>query len=274
MTVSTIRLVLPFVLAAAFSFQAAAKSAGSIDGDGHSGDMARVLGIDLGNQGAKQRIERLTDVFAKSIDGGADNLYAKIREIAPDFSWHQAGHRIFFHWGMNVDPKRSEVLAASVKEAAKGNKNLEDMIWLLIIDEQRARNTAMFEAVSSVYFNIKGDGRPAPFTHEDIRGIASLLYDTHIIGDHITGKAATQRSIANLSLVKGDVIKAVEGIAARDKDFNENKLRNRLRKDLSAVSSGNDAEQAKRVLEIMTEQIPVILQKCPRVGRALGVKGV
>ena len=132
---------------------------------------------------------------------------------------------------------------------------------------------AMFKAVSSAYHGVKGDGRPAPFTHEDIRGIASIVYDTHIIGDYIVGTDTTKRALISLATIKGDVIKAVHGIAAKDKDFNENKLLNRFRKDMSGVCAGSDAEQAKRVLQIMTEQIPVILKKCPRVAKALGVKG-
>ena len=248
------------------------KSAGSVSGDGHSGDMVKVLGIDLSDHDAKDRAIKLTSGFAKFIDDDYEILLHKIREIAPTFSSRGYRHRLFFHWGLSGNPRDISVLSDCVKEAALGNTDLEDKIWGLILDEQARRNREMFSVVSDAYFNVKGDGRPAPFRHDDIRGIASIVYDTHIIGDYIVGTEKTQMALISLDSVKNDVIRSVRGIAIRDTDFRENKLLNKFRKDIQGVIAGSREEQAIKILQIMKDQIPVILEKCPRVGKTLKVK--
>ena len=248
------------------------KSAGSVTGDGHSGDMARVLGVDLDDKDAKSRMAKMASGFAKYIDCNADELYRRIRAIEPTFSWGVEGHRIFFHWGLHGNPRNSDALAEKVRNATGGDLNRSENIWKIIIAEQAVRNKGMFAQVSAAYDNIKGDGRPAPFRHDDISGIAALVYDTHILGDYTCGTEKTQRTLIDLSSVKRDVINAVRSITSGDVDFKDNAMLNRFTRSIRDVCMGTKGEQAQRVLDIMTEQIPPILKSCPRVGKTLKVK--
>ena len=255
-----------------FTLAGFGKSAGSLVGEGHSGDMARVLGVDLSNRDAKSRLKKITDAYAKYIDSNADELYRRIKEVEPTFSWGQEGHRIFFHWGLNGNPRNSACLAEKVAKATGGDSSRSEKIWQLVLNEQAKRNREMFAIVTSAYDNIKGDGRPAPFRHSDVNAIASLVYDTHIIGDHIVGTDKTRPTLVDLPSLRIDVVNAVRGITSGDKDFNRNDLVNTFRSSILNTTHGSPSEQAEKMLGIMVEQIPPILKKCPRVGGVLCVK--
>jgi len=248
------------------------KSAGGITGNGHSGDMARVLGVDLSDSDAKARMAKMATGFAKYIDCNADELYRRIREVEPAFSWGIEGHRIFFHWGLHGNPRNSDALAEKVRNATGDDLSRSENIWKIIVAEQSVRNKGMFAQVAAAYDNVKGDGRPAPFRHDDISSIAALVYDTHILGDYICGTEKTQRTLIDLASVKLDLLNAVRSITSGDVDFKDNAMVNRFTRSIKDVCVGTKCEQAQKVLDIMTEQIPPILKACPRVGKTLKVK--
>ena len=260
------------LLMAVISIFAFGKSAGTVTGKGHSGDMARVLGVDLNDSDAKARMAKMANGFAKYIDCDADELYSRIRAIEPTFSWGVEGHRIFFHWGLHGNPRNSDALAEKVRNATGGDLSRSEKIWEIIVAEQSVRNKGMFAQVSTAYDNIKGDGRPAPFRHDDISGIAALVYDTHILGDYICGTEKTQRTLIDISSVKRDVINAIRSITSGDDDFKDNALVNRFVRSIKDICVGTKSEQAQKVLDIMKKQVPPILKACPRVGKTLKVK--
>lgn len=260
------------LLAFAPAVLAFGKSAGSVTGSGHSGDMARVLGVDLGDRDAKSRMAKMAAGFAKYIDCDADQLYGRIREVEPTFSWGREGHRIFFHWGLHGNPRNADALAEKVRAATGGDLTRSERIWSIIIAEQATRNKGMFAQVTAAYDNVKGDGRPAPFRHSDVDGIAALVYDTHIIGDYICGTERTQTALIDLPSLKADVINAVRFITSGDDDFNDNSSVNRFTESVRQACIGTKSEQAQQLLDVMVEQVPRILKACPRVANTIKVR--
>jgi hypothetical protein len=253
------------VMLLSLTLSAYAKDGGAVTGKGHSGDITRVLGIDLSRAGSYSKIEKLTSIFAEQIDSIADasNLLRQIQTVAPKFSWSKYTHRLFFHWGFNQDPRNStklneQILAATEKPAE------QEIIWRIILQEQGRRNSKMKDGVSK---NLSSDGKAkASLTRKEINAIAAICYDTHILGDYIEGSEFAVQALVSLQWLLGDIINA-----SRDLECSDYKILNDFKKHLNKAyhSSSDDTTRARAILECMIKDVPQIIKKSPRVKVAL-----
>ena len=78
----------------------------------HEQDMLAVFGIGAQDKALAKRLHPTIEVFRKHIDHDYRDFYRGLRLIMlpHKFSWGSYGHRIFFHWGFNTDPRKSESL--------------------------------------------------------------------------------------------------------------------------------------------------------------------
>lgn len=231
-----------------------AKMAGDLFGNGHSGDIAKVLGIDLKDSENNKRIETLTKVFADSIDGQAEanKLNREIKEIAPKFNWGVYSHRLFFHWGFNKNPQDSIPLSEKINEATN-DPYKQKMIWELIIKYQSERNRRMKSAVYKL----------GAMTRDENDGIATLIYDIHLLGDYIEGTESTSKALLDINSIIGDLNNAFAKLNCSDY-----KYLSEIRNEMNATS-GSNQERATKILEILKNRVPTIIHYTDRVKKAL-----
>ena len=256
------------------------KVAGSVEKwqPGHSLDMAMAIG--LTNDSApilKQQWEEITKKFARAIDDKQEAAACErmIQEILPAFSWHGYGHRIFFHWGFNTFPRtfddyKKEVsdknaLVACLVEALETEPEekrdeLKRQVWDRLRNIQSARNRSMMRAI------------PAP-DRDTRNGIATILYDVHLLGDYIDGTEETCKALYPLGKIQGDIINAVNRIRV-----NDDTVKKKLIKDLKRLSSSNTmymskdavAKRAEQLLNILIEHFPEVVRQSPSYKKLMG----
>ena len=191
------------------------------------------------------------------------------------FSWGDYGHRIFFHWGFNIDPRKSESLQRQFDLATSDpeikergfqyiiyvgsrtnsfwNSHLEKindsapehlkLEFPAAVKGQAARNRDMIQAV----------GRLSPGKRDHHNAVATILYNTHILGDYVEGKAHTQAAMQPLKGVIADTIE--HGVSNFDCPY---QLREDFKKEVwkAYKSSGAVKNKAEAVLEVMKKHIP------------------
>lgn len=230
-----------------------AKSAGDINGDGHSGDIVKVLGIDCNAPNIK-KIINLVSTVANTIDDIEDarELNREIKKLAPNFNWGNYGHRLFFHWGFNKSPQSSMPLYAKVNECTD-DAEIQKQIWDLILERQSIRNKSLMRAVSNL----------GPLTRGEQNGIASLIYDVHILGDYIEGEPMPTLALFDINELIGDLNNALRNLDCSD----YGKL-NEIKREMNSTF-GQKKERANNILNILKERVPEIIKSTNRVQKAL-----
>lgn len=255
-----------FVIAAlALAFSTLqAKPAGELGGDGHSGDIAKVLGVNLDDTQVNAKIKAITSGFARKIDGKEDasELLRKIREISPDFTWSKYTHRIFFHWGFNRNPRNASALRNQI-ELATEDAGAREKIWTLIESEQGKRNKEMFDIIQK---NLKASSGVAALTRAEVNAIASIVYDTHIIGDYIEGKEIPSQALFPLPDLLADIINATRNLGCADA-----KLLSSFKRNINDAQAkgADDKARARLILDVMIAEIPSMINNSDRVRKAL-----
>ena len=258
------------------------------DGKAHETDMLAVFGISAQDKALAKRLHPTLEVFCKHIDHDLYDFYRGLRLIMlpHDFSWGDYGHRIFFHWGFNTDPRKSESLQRQfdlttsdpkVKERGfqyiiyvgsrtnsswnsqlkKNNDSAPEHLELKFpasVKGQAARNRDMIQAV----------GRLSPAQRKHHNAVATVIYNTHILGDYIEGKVHTQAAMQPLKAVISDTIK--HGVMNFDCSY---QLRNDFKKEMweAYYSSGAVKNKAEAVLKVMTIHIPKCVDKSKVIKR-------
>lgn len=240
-----------------------AKSAGTLTGQGHSGDMARILGFNLKDSKQHQLAQDIADAFAKFIDSqdDANKLNSQIKAIVPTFSWGLYTHRIFFHWGFNGDPKRSKALAEKI-HASGANASEIEKIWDIIIKVQAERNRGMMKAIRMAIAKKNGT---CALTQDELNAVASLIYDIHILGDYVEGVPMALNALQDLDALTGDIITATRKLGSKDY-----KSLNSIRVELNkAKASGIPSQKAEKMLDVLETYIPQLITASSRVCKAL-----
>ena len=108
---------------------------------------------------------------------------------------------------------------------------------------QAARNRDMIQAV----------GRLSPAQRKHHNAVDTILYNTHIIGDYVEGKAHTQAAMQPLKDVVADTIK--HGVMNFDCSGD---LKEQFKKEMWKAynSSGAVKNKAEAILKVMTTYIP------------------
>lgn len=217
-------------------------------GQEHTDDARAVLGLSAKNPESESRLAACLKLVSNAVDneGEFETFYReKILEI-PRFSRFSIGpytHRIFFHWGFNRDPKHSDAVRRRV-EACGWDGSTTDAFWDLIKEEQARRNRKMMESVKETL---------GFFDRQHQRAFASIIYDTHILGDYIQQEGDySDKPLMNLDDLIADLHQALySDLRAGDDAIS-------LNKGLKAIS-GSDRERAERMLVILKQRVRSII---------------
>ena len=214
--------------------------------------------------------EKITDALELAIDAGvgkpgqsdASKLQNKIRNVVPNFSWGEYSHRLFFHWGFNGDPRKSEAIIKCLKKC-NATPVEESKVWDLILAEQKERNRELIDSVLNAL--TEKTGKIRPISREQVNAIVSIGYDVHLLGDFISGVPDTQSSLLPLDSIVADLVSATLNIDGKD-----HKVRNTIKKELNdAKGAGNSSQQAQEMLNVLEKNMPKLLKSSPTVKAAL-----
>lgn len=164
-----------------------------------------------------------------------------------DFTWHKYGHRVFFHWGFNSNPRSCGILQELVSER-NWSKDVKTSFWNKVITEQARRNKeSMSKVGETLGFELAGAQRAYA------NAFASIITDIHILGDYSTTKIAT---LQNIDLIIVDLKKALfESLKGGESAKQINKL-------LDETYKIEDVrERANATLIILQEQLPSFFLK-------------
>lgn len=240
---------------------AAAKS-----GADHKADMLRVIGISSDEpQEVRGKWNRIADEFAREIDSDYSPLLRSVQSIAPAFTWGRYSHRIFFHWGFNDLPGSYEEYADASSRSALVERieiALEELpeqkrttcssrIWSVIKTEQARRNRRMMDCIPS----------PDRLTRN---AIASILYDTHLLGDYVEGDYTTKRALYPLNSVIKDIRQTLKRLRDENRCRN-NTLVEAALSELHTLSHRNksciDHIAAEEILQFLAKYMPHIIRQ-------------
>lgn len=220
---------------------------------GHSGavhkvEMLSVLGISPQDTILCERLRSTLDEFQTQIDLNWNSFYEQLKEAMKpaNFTWGTYTHRLFFHWGFNEDPRNSKALQECMS-AATSDPRIIERGYQCITKEQARRNRAMILAV----------GRLSAAQRKHLTAVATILYNTHIIGDYIEGTLGSQSAMISLDKVVEDIIN--HGVMNFDCSYDQKReCAKELRK--ACRISGGSRLKAMEILRNMQIHIP----KCIR----------
>lgn len=217
-------------------------------GKDHKADMYKVLPF-----AQQQKIDNLYDLINACVDykdikkktvGIPDTL----KRAPLDENLKLGNHRVLFHWGFNGDPRKSKVIQEKIAIYLKNepNQKLKEIkeyaFWDRLITEQKTRNKYIIQRVCEVFGLVDG-GRSGQYAN----AFASLLVDTHILGDYTT---THKTGLQDFNLVIADIKKAILNLAQNDtKDLTAAKI---LNKKLDSIKSDNGDE----VIKILENNLP------------------
>lgn len=204
---------------------------------GHEADIYSVLPFERSD-----KIDALILSIHNSIDMPV-GYFNGLRD-APhhQFTWHKYGHRTFFHWGFNSNPKNSKILQELVRER-NWSPNVEKSFWDKVIAEQARRNRQTMESVGET-LNFGTSGIERAYAN----AFASIITDIHILGDYSTTNIAM---LQNLDFVVADIEKALfESL----KGGNDAKRINKLLTETRSIIS--DRDRAEKIIQILQKELP------------------
>lgn len=218
------------------AFPVQSKSLKAGQSGGHEADIYSVLPFER-----NEKISKLILTIHNNIDfpiGYFDGLRDAPHQ---SFTWHKYGHRVFFHWGFNSNPRSSKILQELVAER-KWPQEVEKFFWDKVITEQARRNRETMAIVGSTLgFQLSGAERVYA------NAFASIITDVHILGDYSTTNTT---SLQNIDLVVADIKNALfESLKGGD----DAKRINRLLDSTKSISS--QSKRADAILKILQKEL-------------------
>ena len=227
-------LLIPFNFLSAKSFSRGEKT-------GHEADAYSVFPF--------ERSDAISDWFEavhKTIDYPYNAYFKGLRD-APhqNFSWGSYGHRLFFHWGFNGRPWTPQIQERM--DLCKWDSKTIDLFQKKLIDEQARRNKIIMTATSqTLHLSMSGQLR------EYTNAFASILYDTHLLGDYTTTRI---EPLLDLNSVIDDLKTALyRKLKGGDEALCINKLLDNTKKQYA-----DPRERAAKVLQIMQKEVPKLI---------------
>jgi hypothetical protein len=234
------KLLLLFVLLVPF-VSGSAKSFLRGEAGGHEADAYSVLPF--------KECEKISDwleAVHKTIDVPYNAYFKGLRDAPHQkFSWGKYGHRIFFHWGFNGRPW-SPQLEEKVLEC-HWDAATTDAFKQKLVDEQARRNRFVME-ITSETLQLGMSGVLREYTN----GFASLVYDTHLLGDYSTKMKAPLQDL-------NGVIDDIKSALYRKLKGGNVALAINKRLDLTKTLYSDTETRAGKVLEIMHEDVPEMI---------------
>jgi|SRR5574344_829684 hypothetical protein len=209
---------------------------------GHEADIYGVLPFRR-----QPKVNKMILMIHNSIDMPTGYFPGLKRAPHQNFTWHRYGHRVFFHWGFNSDPRSSKILNELVSEC-KWSADVEEQFWKKVVDEQAIRNKSNMETVAAVLgYSLSGVERGY------VNAVASLIVDTHILGDYTTTET---RSLQDIDMLAADIQKALfSSLRGGDAAKSINK---RIDKTASLTPA---AVRAEAILAILQSDMPTFWEK-------------
>ncbi len=247
-------------------------------GEVHEIEMLSVWGISPEDQALAERLHPVIEVFRKNIDVDYKDFYKGLKAIMLPykFSWGTYTHRIFFHWAFNGDPRNNSAALkncfiesradpATIETGYKyilyvgsdspegeeisrlltnANNQLPEEERIHSIPKgQKVRNRALINAVAALEHAPKDENN----------AVATILYDTHIIGDFIEGELDPRAAMTPLKDIVDDIVK--HGVRKIDCDINlQNECEDAMRQAMR--SAATEPMKAQAVLDAMRVCIP------------------
>ena len=247
-------------------------------GEVHEIEMLSVWGIPPEDQAHAERLHPVIEVFRKNIDHNYEDFYAGLKAIMLPykFTWGTYTHRIFFHWAFNGDPRYNSAALKNRFNESHADQATIDLGYKYII--YVGSNTPEGEEIARLLDKVNEQLPEAERIHSVPKGqaarnravinavtnlehaqrkyntaVATILYDTHIIGDFIEGKVGPQAAMTPLRDIVDDIIK--HGIKNFDCDINlQNECENAMKQALRSAET--ETMQAQAVLDAMRVCIP------------------
>lgn len=218
-----------------------AKSFGKGEKTGHEADAYSVFPF--------ERSKAISDWFEavhKTIDYPYNAYFKGLRD-APhqNFSWGSYGHRMFFHWGFNGRPWTPQI-QERINLCNWDSKTI-DLFQKKLIDEQARRNKIIMTATSeALHLGMSGQLR------EYSNGFASILYDTHLLGDYTTTRI---EPLLDLNAVIDDIKTALyRKLKGGDDALRINKILENSKKQYA-----DPRIRAAKVLQIVQKEVPSMI---------------
>jgi hypothetical protein len=192
------------------------------------------------------KISDWLEAIHKTIDVPYNSYFKGLRDAPHQkFSWGKYGHRIFFHWGFNGKPWSPQI-EEKVLECHWDIATTESFKRKLV-EEQARRNRLVMERTSET-LKLGMSGVLREYTN----GFASLVYDTHLLGDYsTTQKAPLQDLNAVIDDIKSALFRKLKG---GNVALSINK-----RLDLTKTLYSDPEVRAKEVLTILKEDVPEMI---------------
>lgn len=206
---------------------------------GHKKDWYDCFGIE--DKSSQDVLEKCFNEFCKQIDD-IDDFYGKFKEKHRKFSRGKWGHRLFFHWGFNMNPRESRVFKEQLDRCGLSDEEKES-IWQDVITEQSHRNTKMINAVRNT------TGLP----REQSSALATIIYDIHILGDY--GGTLLEPLLEPYKIkndIKNQGIKRLKFKLKKQKEICSEL-------DLAGLKGTDEKDSARKILEILRNEMPQLL---------------
>ncbi len=218
-----------------------AKSFLRSEAGGHEADMYSILPFK-----ESEIISDWLEAVHKTIDVPYNSYFKGLRDAPHQkFSWGKYGHRLFFHWGFNGRPWSPQIEEKVL--ACHWDVPTTESFKKKLVNEQSRRNRLVMERTSET-LQLGMSGALREYTN----GFASLVYDTHLLGDYsTTQKAPLQDLNAVIDDVKTALYRKLKGGNVA--------LAINKRLDLTKSLYADPEVRAKKVLEIMHEDVPEMI---------------
>ena len=217
-------------------------------GQEHCDDARAVLGITARNPESENQLAAALRLVSMAVDCEGDFARFYREKVLDDarFSRFKRGsytHRILFHRGFNRDPKHSNAISRCV-EACDWDTGTRDAFWNVIKEEQGRRNLKMIDSMGQTL---------GFFSRRHQNAFASIVYDTHILGDYIQQDGGySDKPLMNLDDLIADMHQALYSNLQGGDDAIA------LNKELKAAS-GSERERAEKFLAILKQRVPSII---------------
>ncbi len=182
----------------------------------------------------------------KTIDVPYNSYFKGLRDAPHQkFSWGKYGHRIFFHWGFNGKPWSPQIEEKVLQ--CHWDAATTESFKRKLVEEQARRNRFVMERTSeTLQLGMSGTLR------EYSNGFASLVYDTHLLGDYSTTQKAPLQDL-------NSVIDDIKTALYRKLKGGNTALAINKRLDLTKTLYTDPEVRAKKVLEILKEDVPEMI---------------
>lgn len=233
--------ILTTLILFSISFYAFPKSFDKGKPGGHEADAYSVLPFEK-----NEKISKWFEVIHKTIDYPYNKYFTGLRNPPhQNFSWGKYGHRLFFHWGFNSKPWSAQV-EECVNLCKWDNQTILKFKNKLISEQARRNRLVMEETAKTLSFGMSGQMRSYS------NGFASIVYDTHILGDYTTTKQSPLQDInAVIDDIKFATYNKLQG------GESAKKINKKLEK--TKTDYKDKKKRAQKVLEILQNDLPSMI---------------